>query len=39
MAPPPNRWAHVAFPTEGDITEMATTWSKTAHSSENGPTK
>jgi hypothetical protein len=29
----------VALPTEGDIAEMATTWSKTAHSFKNGLTK
>jgi hypothetical protein len=29
----------VAFPTEGDIAGMATTWSKIAHFFKNGPTK
>jgi hypothetical protein len=29
----------VAFPPEDDIAEIPTTWSKTAHSFKNGPTK
>jgi hypothetical protein len=39
--PPQETLAEVAvtFPTEGDIAEMATTWSKTAHSFRNGLTK
>jgi hypothetical protein len=32
-------WPAVVVPTEGDIAEMATTWSKTAHSFRNGLTK
>jgi len=29
----------VAFPPEDDIAEIPTTWSTTAHSFKNGPTK